>query len=128
LGRQIDSSYSCGHGKLLADNPVAPGWDFVGVVEELAGSVKNGVGGRVAGFPITGGQQRFICVSEDDIIPVPQRWEAPQICITQPASSIAGCKTEHLSWRLASVSDSSRRRTKFRILGSGFWRTRTREP
>lgn len=56
--------------------PVTPGYDFAGVVEELgAGSVKYAVGSQVAGLPIRGGYQRFICVAEDDLIPVPQGLE-----------------------------------------------------
>lgn len=53
--------------------PVTPGFDFVGVVEELgAGSTKHAVGDRVAGLPGRGGYQRFVCADEDDLIPVPQ--------------------------------------------------------
>ena len=53
--------------------PATPGYDFVGVVEEVgAGSMRFAIGERVAGFPGRGGYQRFICLPEDDLIPVPQ--------------------------------------------------------
>jgi NADPH:quinone reductase-like Zn-dependent oxidoreductase len=53
--------------------PVTPGYDFVGVVETLgANTTKYTVGESVAGFPITGGYQQFICLPEAELIPVPQ--------------------------------------------------------
>jgi NADPH:quinone reductase-like Zn-dependent oxidoreductase len=53
--------------------PVTPGYDFVGVVEALgAGITKYTLGEQVAGFPITGGYQQFICLPEADLIPIPQ--------------------------------------------------------
>ena len=53
--------------------PITPGFDFVGGVEELGtGSAGYSVGDRVAGLPTVGGYQRFICVYEDELIPVPQ--------------------------------------------------------
>lgn len=53
--------------------PLTPGYDFAGVVEELgAGSTRYAVGDQVAGFPVLGGYQRFICLPEAELIPVPQ--------------------------------------------------------
>ena len=53
--------------------PVTPGFDFVGVVEEVGpGSVEYAVGERVAGLPVTGGYQQYICADEEDLIPVPE--------------------------------------------------------
>lgn len=53
--------------------PLTPGFDFVGVVEELgAGSTRYAVGDRVGGLPGRGGYQRFVCLPEEDLIPVPQ--------------------------------------------------------
>lgn len=62
-----------GVGAAASAFPVTPGYDFVGVVEELgAGSVKYAVGDQVAGLPVKGGYQRFICLPEEELIPVPQ--------------------------------------------------------
>ena len=53
--------------------PITPGFDFVGVVEEFgAESRRFAVGDRVAGLPVVGGYQRFICVPEKDLVLVPQ--------------------------------------------------------
>lgn len=52
--------------------PVTPGYDLVGVVEALGpDSTQYTVGDHVAAFPVTGGYQRFICVAEAELIPVP---------------------------------------------------------
>ena len=62
-----------GIGVAASTFPVTPGYDFVGVVEALgAGSSKYAVGDQVAGLPIRGGYQRFICLPEAELIPVPQ--------------------------------------------------------
>jgi NADPH:quinone reductase-like Zn-dependent oxidoreductase len=62
-----------GIGKPTSAFPLTPGYDFVGVVEALGiGSSKFTVGDQVAGFPVTGGQQQFICSLEDNLIPVPK--------------------------------------------------------
>jgi NADPH:quinone reductase-like Zn-dependent oxidoreductase len=52
--------------------PVTPGYDFIGVVEALGhGASRFEVGARVAGFPGHSAQQEYICLSEDDLVPVP---------------------------------------------------------
>lgn len=52
--------------------PVTPGYDLVGVVEELGPRASQvGVGDQVAAMPGTGGQQRYICLAEDELIAVP---------------------------------------------------------
>jgi len=54
--------------------PLTPGYDFAGVVEQLGkGSTRFALGDQVAGFPVQGGYQRFICLPEAELIPVPQQ-------------------------------------------------------
>lgn len=69
-----------GVGRTASGYPVTPGYDFAGVVAENGvGSAKYAVGEQVAGLPLTGGYQQFICVAEDDLIPVPQDLEPNHI-------------------------------------------------
>jgi len=52
--------------------PFTPGWDFVGVIEKAGpGTTKYAVGDRVAGAPIRGGNQRFICALENELFSIP---------------------------------------------------------
>ncbi len=51
--------------------PVTPGYDLVGVVEALGpGASRFQVNDRVAALPGTGGQQKFICLAESELIPI----------------------------------------------------------
>lgn len=61
-----------GVGRPASGYPVTPGYDFAGVVEALGpGASRFEVGDLVAGLPITGGYQQFICLAETDLIAVP---------------------------------------------------------
>lgn len=72
-----------GIGKTASAYPLTPGYDFVGVVEEQGpGSTRYAVGERVAGFPVTGGYQRFICVAEKELISVPQNLDPNEVVST----------------------------------------------
>jgi len=52
--------------------PYTPGWDLVGVVDRLGDGV-TGVepGQTVAALPIHGAYAEFICLPEDELVPVP---------------------------------------------------------
>lgn len=53
--------------------PVTPGYDFVGIVEVLGrGATRFKVGARVVGFPGQAGQQEYVCLSENELAPVPE--------------------------------------------------------
>jgi len=53
--------------------PFTPGWDFVGVVDKLGGSVSNlGIGEMVAALPVHGAYTQYICLGQRELVPVPQ--------------------------------------------------------
>ncbi len=52
--------------------PFTPGWDLVGVVDRVgAGVSKIATGQTVAAMPISGAYANFVCLPEDELIPVP---------------------------------------------------------
>jgi NADPH2:quinone reductase len=52
--------------------PFTPGWDVVGVVDQLGGGVSGiQTGQMVAALPISGGYTEFICLPERELVPVP---------------------------------------------------------
>ncbi len=52
--------------------PFTPGWDLVGVIDQLGGSVSGfEVGQTVAAMPISGAYAQFVCLPQDELIPVP---------------------------------------------------------
>lgn len=75
-----DVMLRAGIGRPASGYPVTPGYDVAGVVEALGpGASRFKVGDPVAGLPITGGYQRFICLAEDDLIPVPPGLEPAEV-------------------------------------------------
>jgi NADPH2:quinone reductase len=57
--------------------PYTPGWDLVGVVDRLGDGV-SGVqtGRRVAAMPIRGAYAQFVCLPQEELIPVPDGVDA----------------------------------------------------
>src|SRR3982751_5639470 len=52
--------------------PFTPGWDLIGVVDQL-GSGISGIdpGQRVAALPISGAYAEFVCLPQRELVPVP---------------------------------------------------------
>ena len=52
--------------------PFTPGWDVVGVVDKLGDKVSTWQTGQiVAALPIVGGYAEYICLSSNEVVPVP---------------------------------------------------------
>lgn len=52
--------------------PFTPGWDLVGVVDQLGSGVSGFEAGQVvAALPITGGYTESLCLPQDELFPVP---------------------------------------------------------
>src|SRR5829696_8862957 len=52
--------------------PFTPGWDLVGVVDKLGvGASTLELGQMVAALPVTGGYAEFICLPQEELVPVP---------------------------------------------------------
>ena len=52
--------------------PFTPGWDLVGVVDKLGvGASTVELGQMVAALPMTGGYAEFICLPQEELVPVP---------------------------------------------------------
>jgi NADPH2:quinone reductase len=57
--------------------PFTPGWDLVGVVDRLGESVSTvEVGQMVAALPVWGGYAEFICLPQEELVPVPAGLDA----------------------------------------------------
>jgi NADPH2:quinone reductase len=59
--------------------PFTPGWDLVGVVDQLGGGV-SGIerGQMVAALPITGAYAEFVCLRQRELVPVPPELDAAE--------------------------------------------------
>jgi NADPH2:quinone reductase len=56
----------------LGRTPFTPGWDVVGIVDKLGDKVSTWQTGQiVAGLPIVGGYAEYICLSSNELVPVP---------------------------------------------------------
>jgi NADPH:quinone reductase len=52
--------------------PFTPGWDLVGVVEQLGDQVSDFIPGQVvAAMPISGAYAEYLCLKKEELIPVP---------------------------------------------------------
>jgi len=52
--------------------PYTPGWDLVGVIDRLGGGVDSvEPGQRVVAMPIHGAYAEFVCLPEDELVPLP---------------------------------------------------------
>ena len=59
--------------------PFTPGWDLVGVVDRLGEGVSGIERGQiVAALPIHGAYAEFVCVSEQELVPVPSGLDAAE--------------------------------------------------
>jgi NADPH:quinone reductase len=59
--------------------PFTPGWDLVGVVDRLGDGVSGIEPGRiVAALPISGAYAEFVCLAQDELVPVPSRLDAAE--------------------------------------------------
>src|SRR5205085_12493475 len=54
--------------------PFTPGWDLIGVVDQL-GEAVSGIepGQRVAALPISGAYAEFVCLPQRELVPVPSQ-------------------------------------------------------
>ena len=59
--------------------PFTPGWDLIGVVDRVGGSV-SGIepGQTVAALPIHGAYAEFVCLPQRDVVPVPCELDAAE--------------------------------------------------
>jgi hypothetical protein len=86
--------------------PFTPGWDLVGVVDGLGEGVSTvEVGQMVAALPVRGGYAEFICLPQEELVPVPAGLDAGEAV--------------SLVWRLplVALSEISAGRRK----GGGLW-------
>jgi len=52
--------------------PYTPGWDLVGVVDQLGSGVKSvEPGQKIVAMPIHGAYAEFVCLPEDELVPMP---------------------------------------------------------
>src|SRR5262245_9062078 len=52
--------------------PFTPGWDLVGVVDRLGNGVSGVAPGQiVAALPISGAYAEYVCLRQDELVPVP---------------------------------------------------------
>src|SRR5262245_37360354 len=59
--------------------PFTPGWDLVGVVDQLGAGVSGlAPGQRVAALPITGAYAEFVCLPQHELVPVPSGLDAAE--------------------------------------------------
>jgi NADPH:quinone reductase len=59
--------------------PFTPGWDLVGVVDQLGAGVSGlEPGERVAAMPISGAYAEFVCLPRDELVPVPAGLDAAE--------------------------------------------------
>jgi NADPH:quinone reductase len=63
--------------------PFTPGWDLVGVVERLGDGVSRVQPGQiVAAMPIHGAYAGFVCLPQDELVPVPAGLDAAEaVCL-----------------------------------------------
>jgi NADPH2:quinone reductase len=60
--------------------PFTPGWDLVGVVDQLGLNVSGiELGQTVAAMPISGAYAQFVCLSQRELIPVPSGLDATEV-------------------------------------------------
>src|SRR5262247_2333888 len=60
--------------------PFTPGWDLVGVVDRLGDGVSGLEPGRaVAALPIHGAYAEFVCLPQDELVPVPRGLDAGEV-------------------------------------------------
>src|SRR5262245_46464402 len=59
--------------------PFTPGWDFVGVVDRLGDGV-SGIepGQMVAALPISGAYEEYVCLPQQELVPVPSGLDAAE--------------------------------------------------
>jgi NADPH2:quinone reductase len=59
--------------------PFTPGWDLVGVVDQLGGGVSGAEPGQiVAALPISGAYTKFVCLPQRELVPVPSGLDAAE--------------------------------------------------
>jgi len=59
--------------------PFTPGWDFIGTVDRLGAGVSGIEPGQiVAALPIYGAYAEFVCLPQDDLVPVPPGLDAAE--------------------------------------------------
>src|SRR5512142_2382632 len=59
--------------------PFTPGWDLVGVVDRVGAGASNVAAGQtVAAMPISGAYAQFVCLPEDELVPVPSGVDAAE--------------------------------------------------
>src|SRR5262245_39375923 len=59
--------------------PYTPGWDLVGVVDRLGAGVSGiEIGHRVAAMPIHGAYAEFVCLPQQELVPLPPGLDAAE--------------------------------------------------
>src|SRR5499433_1483769 len=59
--------------------PFTPGWDLIGVVDQLGDGISGIEPGQiVAALPITGAYAEFVCLPQSELVPVPSGLDAAE--------------------------------------------------
>jgi len=82
--------------------PFTPGWDLVGVVDQLGDGV-SGIepGQRVAALPIHGAYAEYVCLPQSELVPVPSGLDAAE-AVSLVLNSITAYQMLHRSARVRS--------------------------
>lgn len=81
--------------------PFTPGWDLVGVVDRVGDGVLGWEPGQiVAALPVCGGYAEFICLPQEELIPVPAGLD-PAESVSLPLNYVTAYQMMHRSARVA---------------------------
>jgi NADPH2:quinone reductase len=62
--------------------PYTPGWDLVGVVDQIGdGVIGIQPGQTLAALPISGAYAEFVCLPQRELIPVPPAWTRQRLLV-----------------------------------------------
>jgi NADPH2:quinone reductase len=82
--------------------PFTPGWDLVGVVDQLADGVSGIEAGQlVAAMPISGAYAEFVCLPQGELVPVPSGLDAAE-AVSLVLNYITAYQMMHRSARVKS--------------------------
>ena len=81
--------------------PFTPGWDLVGVVDRVGDGVLGLERGQmVAAMPVCGGYAEFICLPQEELVPVPAGLD-PAESVSLPLNYVTAYQMLHRSARVA---------------------------
>jgi len=81
--------------------PYTPGWDLVGVVDRLGADVTATAPGQViAAMPISGAYAQYVCLDQDELVPVPPGLDAAE-AVSLVLNYVTAYQMMHRSARVA---------------------------